>query len=120
MKNNITRTITLDCQDQIFGRTITDIAIKLMGKDKVEYLPNLDLHTTIYLKNYKQFIFTGKKMLFKKYYSHSGYIGNLKECNLKDLWIKNPKFVIQTAVLGMLPKNRLQSNRIKRLKFIED
>lgn len=114
------RNITIDCQDKVFGRVLTEVATKLMGKDLKEYVANIDFPTVVTLINYEHLIFTGKKMKSKVYYKHSGYIGNLKSETLEDKWKRDPQLVIKDSILGMLPKNKLQKNRIKRVKFIKD
>lgn len=76
-----------------------------------------DSGITVVVKNVDKIKVTGKKMEQKKYYRYSGYIGGLKERVMKDIFAKDPKQVLIKAVYGMLPKNKLRRQQIKRLKF---
>jgi len=116
MADNIHK-VTINCTGQALGRVSTQVAVLLMGKNLPEFRPNIDIPTFVTLENYKEIIFTGKKMKQKMYYNHSGYIGGLRTRTLEEIWRDDPTEVIKHSVLGMLPKNKLQNNRIKRLKF---
>ena len=116
-KEEINRlTHTIDAQGRILGKLAVEISLLLRGKDKIDYAPYKDIGDIVIVKNIDKLKFTGKKMAQKKYYHYSGYPGGLKEITLEKLFAKNPKKVLQEAVLGMLPKNKLRKKMIKRLK----
>jgi len=108
---------TIDVTDQILGRIATRIAMLLRGKHKPSFVFNQDVGDFVVIKNADKIKITGKKMEQKKYYRHSGYIGNLKEISLKKVFEKDAGKVMKTTVYGMLPKNKLRKQQIKRLKF---
>ncbi len=110
-------THTIDAKNRILGRLATEIAVLLRGKNKTEFSPNKDTGAFVIIKNIGKIKLTGKKIEQKVYYQHSGYLGGLKETPLKKLLKENPEQVLKNAVWGMLPKNRLRSEMIKRLKF---
>ncbi|MBP9827155.1 50S ribosomal protein L13 [Candidatus Saccharibacteria bacterium] len=105
----------IDATDIVLGRLATVIARKLTGKDKPEYSPHAITGDCIIVVNAAKVAVTGNKLLAKKYYSHSGYPGGLTEINLQDQLIKKPEYVIQHAVKGMLPKNKLADKLMGRL-----
>lgn len=107
----------IDATGKVLGKLAAQIAVLLKGKDKPGYMPNKDTGDFVTVANVKDMEITGKKIEQKKYYHHTGYLGGLKTQTLKVLIVKNPAEVLRKAVLGMLPKNRLQAKRIKRLKF---
>lgn len=106
----------VDVKDQILGHVATQIATRLIGKDKPTYTPNQDGGDFVVVINASQIKVTGQKLDQKIYYSHSGFPGGLKQKSLSDLLAKFPERVIEKAVYNMLPKNRLRSARMKRLK----
>jgi len=110
-------TYTIDAAGKILGRLATKIAILLRGKHRPDFVPNQDVGDFVVVKNVDKIKFTGKKMEQKKYYRHSGYIGSLKEIPLKKIFERDPGKVLKMAVFGMLPKNKLRSKQIKRLKI---
>lgn len=105
----------IDAEDQILGRMATRIAGLLMGKDKVEYVPYLDLGDYVVVINTKGVAVTGKKEKQKIYYRYSGYPGGLRKETLRELRERKPEEIIRRAVKGMLPKNKLQMPRMARL-----
>ncbi len=105
----------IDVKDQILGRSATKIARLLSGKDKVEYVPHLDLGDHVVVINAKEVAVTGKKERQKIYYRHSGYPGGLRAETLRELRERRPEEIIRRAVKGMLPKNKLQKPMLKRL-----
>tara|TARA_Y100000310_G_C20683593_1_gene817587 strand:- start:1305 stop:1661 length:357 start_codon:yes stop_codon:yes gene_type:complete len=111
------QTHTIDATGKILGRLAKDIALLLRGKDKVEFAPNKDIGDFVIVKNINKLVFTGNKASQKIYYRHSGYLGSLKETPLEKLFEKDPDQVLRKAVFGMLPKNKLRSIQIKRLKI---
>ena len=97
------------------GKLAVIIADKLMGKSKVTYTPHIDNGDFVVVINAKDLVVTGDKMLQKKYYHHSGFPGGLRELRLEEVIEKDPALVIEAAVKGMLPKNKLAADRLKRL-----
>jgi len=110
-------THTIDVADKILGRIAVDIALLLRGKSKPEFALNKDVGDIVIVKNIKKIKVTGKKADNKMYYHHSGYMGGLKATPYKKVFEKDPRKVLISAVFGMLPKNKLRSKQIKRLKF---
>jgi large subunit ribosomal protein L13 len=106
----------VDASEAPLGRVCTVIADKLTGKSKVTFTPHVDNGDFVVVINAEKLIVTGNKELSKKYYRHSGYPGNLKEAALGKLKVEKPQRVIESAVKGMIPKNKLQAERLKRLK----
>lgn len=111
------KTHTIDAAGKVPGRLATEIAVLLRGKHKIDFVPYKDMGDIVIVKNVAQLKFTGRKIEQKKYYRYSGYPGGLKEIPLKKLFEKNPSEVLKKAVFGMLPKNKLRSRMIKRLKI---
>jgi len=107
----------IDATNRILGRLAVEIALLLRGKSKVDFAPNKDAGDFVIIKNADKIIVTGKKFENKIYYRHSGYLGGLKKTPYKKLFKKNPGEVIKKAVYGMLPKNKLRDEQIKRLRF---
>lgn len=106
----------LDAKDQVLGRLSTQIAKLLMGKHKKTYVPHLDSGDHVVVINADKVRVTGRKEEQKTYYRHSGYPGGLKQISYKELKAKDPTKIIEHGVRNMLPKNRLQDQRMRRLK----
>ena len=106
----------VDAQDLILGRLATKVANILRGRDKAIYTPFMDTGDFVVVINAEKVRVTGAKLDQKMYYRHSGYLGGIKEASLQDLLEKHPERVIQLAVKGMLPKNRLNRRILKKLK----
>ena len=106
----------VDAANQSLGRLAVHVAILLRGKNKPEFEMYKDVGDFVIIKNIEQIKFTGKKTEQKIYYRHSGYLGGLKEKPLKVLFKERPAEVLRKAVWGMLPKNKLRSDQINRLK----
>ena len=113
----VRQTHNLDATGQILGRLATQIAILLRGKHRPTFVRHLDLGDTVIVKNAGQIKVSGKKMIQKIYYRHTGHPGGLKATQLAALWAKNPTEVLRRAVWNMLPKNKLRDQMIKRLKI---
>lgn len=105
----------VDAEGKTFGRLASQVAAILIGKHKPEFTPNVDTGDYVIIVNADKAVFTGKKLQQKKYYSHSGYPGGLKETNYADLMAKNPEFAMEEAVRRMLPKSRLGRQMAKKL-----
>jgi large subunit ribosomal protein L13 len=106
----------IDATDKTLGRLATEIARRLRGKHKPEYTPHVDTGDYIVVVNAEKIRVTGRKLTDKVYYSHSGYIGNMKSITLEKLLAKAPERVLQTAVKGMMPKNPLGRAMFGKLK----
>lgn len=106
----------IDASTMPLGKLAVVIADKLMGKSKVTYTPHIDNGDYVVVINAKDLVVTGDKKLQKKYYHHSGFPGGLKELRLEEVIEKDPSRVIAAAVKGMLPKNKLSAERMKRLR----
>ncbi len=109
--------ITLDAKDRTLGRLSSEIARLLQGKDSPGFAPNKLTDVKVAVKNAHLIKLTGAKPSQKVYYRHTGRPGHLKTIKHRDIFAKNPEWVVRHAVLGMLPKNRLRAKRIKNLVF---
>ncbi len=109
----------VDASSMPLGKLAVVIADKLMGKSKVTYTPHIDNGDYVVVINAKQIQVTGDKMVQKKYYRHSGFPGGLKELKLEEMIEKYPERAIEAAVKGMLPKNKLAAERLKRLRVFD-
>ena len=107
----------IDAKDKNLGRLSTEIAKILRGKNKVIFTPHVDCGDFVIVINASKIKVTGNKLDEKLYYSHSGYVGNLKSRTLKELLEKKPEFVLRQAVKGMLPHNILGRHMLKKLKI---
>ena len=110
----------VDVKGKTLGRISTYIATLLQGKHKVNYVPYLDMGDYVVVINAEKVKVTGKKAKQKIYTRYSGYPGGLKKETFEELLKKNPAKVIEHAVKGMLPKNRLRKKRLKRLFVFRD
>lgn len=110
---------TIDATGLVLGRLASRIAMVLQGKNKATYVPNEDRGDIVEISNVAAMKFTGDKLEQKEYKHFSGYPGGLKTVQLKVMLAKDPKKVLWLAVNRMLPKNRLRSGMIKRLKFVK-
>ena len=106
----------IDVSDKILGRIAVKIADKIRGKDKTSFTPHTDGGDYVIVVNAEKIKVTGSKYDNKKYYRHSLFPGGLKTENFKDLVAKNPERILEEAVKGMLPKNKLNKSIIKKLK----
>lgn len=107
----------VDAEGQTLGRLAAGIATRLMGKHKPQYTPHLDCGDNIVVINADKIAVTGNKLEDKLYYHHTGYPGGIKDVNLSDLMTRKPTAALEKAIKGMLPKNRLQDDRLHRLKL---
>jgi len=110
----------VDVKDQVLGRISVEIALKLTGKNKPTYTPHIDGGDHVVVINAAQVAVTGNKEEGKLYRSHSGYVGNLKTETLAELRARRPEDIIRKAVFNMIPKNKLRTDRIARLKIYAD
>jgi len=110
----------IDLDGLVLGRAAVKIATLLMGKGKVLSGAHLDQGDYVVAINSAKIKVTGKKLTDKKYYSHSGFPGGLKMITLEQLLAKDSRKVIEKAVKGMLPKDKHQQDRQRRLKLFTD
>jgi large subunit ribosomal protein L13 len=106
----------VDAEGQTLGRLASRIAPILKGKHKPTYTPHLDCGDFVIIVNAEKVRVTGRKLDQKYYHHHSGYPGGLKSTSLRDQLGRYPERVLEAAVRGMLPKNRLGRRMIKKLK----
>ena len=106
----------IDASTLPLGKLAVVIADKLMGKSKVTYTPYTDNGDYVVVINAKNLKVTGDKMTDKHYYRHSGFPGGLTDLTLAEIIEKDPTLAVKKAVAGMLPKNKLQAERMKRLR----
>lgn len=109
--------ILIDASGRTLGRLASDIARLLQGKHKTIFARHMDTGDYVIVINASKMNFTGNKLEDKKYYRHSGYPGGLKERTLGQMMQSKPEEVLRKAVKGMLPKNRLGRQMIKKLKI---
>jgi len=107
----------VDAEGQTLGRLATRIADTLRGKGKPAYTPHVDTGDFVVVVNAEKIQVTGNKLDQKRYYRHSGYPGGLRSRTLREQLERRPEEVLRTAVKGMLPKNRLASRQITKLKI---
>lgn len=105
----------IDVNDVILGRTATKVAALLMGKNKPYFAKNMDCGDYVVIINAKKVKVTGNKEKNKVYTSYSGYSGGLKSARLEEVRAKKPTEIMRHAVSGMLPKNKLRDQFLKRL-----
>jgi large subunit ribosomal protein L13 len=107
----------VDAEGKTLGRLATQVATYLMGKHKVQFAAHLDCGDNVVIINADKIAVSGNKLEDKMYYRHSGYPGGIKETNLATLLARHPTQALEKAIAGMLPKNRLQDDRLRRLKI---
>jgi len=117
MENEKRNWYIFDAKDQILGRLATQIADLLRGKKKSNFAPNADNGDYVVVVNAEKVALSGRKEDQKRYYKHTGYLGNLKTFTVPELRKDNPEMIISHAVAGMLPKNKLQDDFMSRLKI---
>lgn len=116
-KENVEREwFVVDASGQTLGRLAAQVARVLRGKHKPIYAPATDTGDYVIVVNAEKIHVTGRKLDQKMYYRHSGYPGGLREITLRNLLQKHPTRVVEYAVQGMLPKNRLGRKMFKKLK----
>ena len=106
----------VDAKDQVLGRMATQVARMIRGKNKPTFTPNMDTGDFVVVINADKIKLTGKRENLKTYIRHTGYPGGQRTTSFQEMMEKKPEFVIQNAVKGMLPKNRLGRKLIKKLK----
>ena len=106
----------VDAEGKTLGRLATEIARRLRGKHKAEYTPHVDTGDYIVVINAEKVHVTGNKMQQKMYHHHTGYVGNLKSISLEKQLQKAPERVLESAVRGMMPSNKLGRAMFKKLR----
>jgi large subunit ribosomal protein L13 len=106
----------VDASGKTLGRLSAEIARRLRGKHKPVYTPHVDTGDCIVVINAEKIAVTGRKLDDKRYYRHTGYVGNMKSASLREMLARHPERVIETAVKGMLPKNPLGRAMFRKLK----
>lgn len=119
-KKIINPVVEIDATGKVLGRLATEIATVLRGKNKPSFRPYLLMGGKVVVRNTAKIVITGKKIEQKVYQHHTGYLGNLKTKTMKELMEKNPAEVIERAVYGMLPKNKLRDTWMKNLEIKND
>ena len=107
----------IDAAEAPMGRVATRIAALLIGKSKPTYTPHVDDGDYVVVINAAKTVVTGNKETGKIYYRHSGYPGGISDATVKEVREKNPERLIEEAVKGMIPKNKLASGRMNRLRI---
>jgi len=110
----------VDATNAVLGRLATKVARILIGKDKPTFTPYLDSGDHVVVINADKIRLTGNKIEQKVYHTHSGYPGGLKNVPVKRVRESRPEWVVREAILGMLPKNKLQARRAKKLRVYRD
>ena len=111
------RWILIVAKDAPLGRAATTVATYLTGKYKPSFTPHVDGGDYVIVINAKEAVATGNKEEDKVYYRHSGFPGGIKSATLKEVREKAPEFIIENAVKGMIPHNKLAKERMARLKI---
>ncbi len=106
----------INAEGKVLGRLASRVATLLRGKHKVTFVPHLDVGDHVVVVNAEKVHLTGRKNRLKLYRTHSGYIGSLREVTAEQMLIRHPERVIEWAVQGMLPKNRLGRAMARKLK----
>ena len=106
----------IDASAAPLGRVATEIAKYLIGKSKPTYTPHVDAGDYVVVINAKNVVVTGNKEVAKKYYRHSGFPGGIKDASVQDVREKFPERLIEAAVKGMIPRNKLAADRLARLR----
>lgn len=108
----------VDAQDKVLGRLATEIANVLRGKNKATFTPHLDLGDYVVVINAEKVKLTGAKLENKIYYKHTGYIGHLRQRTAQEMLDKKPEEILFKAVSGMVPRNKLRNDVLKRFKVV--
>ena len=108
--------VIIDAEDQVLGRVATKAAQILKGKHKPQYTPHVDTGDFVIIINAEKVRLTGKKLTDKEYVRHSGYPGGIRLTTPAEYLKKNPEFIIEKAVKGMLPRTRLGAAQMRNLK----
>jgi large subunit ribosomal protein L13 len=105
-----------DARGEVLGRFAACVSRVLQGKDKPTYEPHRAEGDVVVVTNAKDIVLTGRKLEDKKYYRHTGYVGNLVTRTAKEMMEREPTFLIRKAVERMLPKNKLRKDMMRKLR----
>lgn len=108
--------LVIDATDVVLGRLATHAAALLRGKHKPTFAPHMDMGDHVIIVNADKVVLTGQKAAQKRAYRHSGYPGGLSSVTYTELLEKNPARAVEKAIRGMLPKNTLGREQLKKLK----
>ncbi len=109
--------VVVDARGKTLGRLASQIALVLRGKNKPEYTPHVDAGDFVVVVNADKVVLTGRKLDQKMYWRHSGYPGGIKGRTAREMLARKPEDVLRLAVKGMLPKNNLGRQLLKKLKI---
>ena len=118
VKNTDRKWFVIDANEKTLGKLSVAIANALRGKHRIDFTPHSDGGDYVVVINAEKVAVTGRKESDKKYYTHSGQIGNLKTKTLSTLRKESPKRILELSVKGMLPKNKLRDEYMRRLYLI--
>ncbi|MGV3559776.1 50S ribosomal protein L13 [Larkinella arboricola] len=107
--------VVIDAENQVLGRLASQAAKIIRGKNKANFTPNVDCGDNVIIINADKIKLTGKKMTDKVYVRHTGYPGGQRFRTPREMMAKNPAFILEHAIKGMLPKNRLGSRLFTNL-----
>jgi large subunit ribosomal protein L13 len=110
--------LVVDAENEVVGRLASKVAMLLRGKHKPSFTPHADCGDYVIVINAEKVIFTGNKTDDKEYIRHSGYPGGQRSYTAKQMFVKNPEAIVEKAVKGMLPKNRLGAELFRNLKVV--
>ena len=105
-----------DAEGKVLGRLAVQIARVLTGRHKVEYTPHINDGDGVIVINAEKIVVSGSKEANKRYFRHTGFVGGLRETSFYTILQKNPAYIIQHAVKGMVPKTRLGKQQLRRLR----
>ena len=108
--------VLIDATNAVLGRLAAQVAKILLGKDKPSFTPHVDCGDNVIIINAEKVRLTGKKLTDKEYVRHSGYPGGIRLTTPAEYLKKNPEFIIEKAVKGMLPRTRLGAAQMRNLK----
>lgn len=115
-KNTVTKEwVLIDAENQVLGRLATAAAVLLRGKNKTNFTPHVDCGDNVVIINAEKIRLTGNKWNAKEYIRHSGYPGGQRSATAKELMAKKPTAMVEKAIKGMLPKNRLGADLFRNL-----
>ncbi len=115
-KDVVRKWFLIDAEGKTLGRVAVAVADILRGKNKPEFVPNMEIGDFVIIINAEKITVTGKKMRDKVYYRHTGYPGGIKSENLQKVLNRKPVFPLENAIRGMLPKNRLGRKLFNNVK----
>lgn len=116
-ENVVHQWFMVDADNAVLGRLASAVANVLRGKHKPLYTPSVDTGDFVVVVNAEKIALTGNKKADKVYYSHSGFPGGIKSMTANEMLVKKPEEIIRKAVKGMLPKNKLSRQMLKKLKI---